>query len=283
MAPIDPRSPLDISPAEVGAAAAVHTHPYVATSAVGAASGVASLDSGGKIPQAQLPAIALVDYLGSVASQSAMLALTGQRGDWCTRTDLGLDYQLIAEPPTTLGSWRAMTYPAAPVSSVNGRIGAVTGLPEGIVRRGRRTTNSTSSASTTPVSVQRLAAPVTAGRLYRVSCPLLMVAAAAALSGYALGVHTLRITTDGSNPTATSTLLAQAHTLLATAAAADQPTAGFIRALYAPTTSHTLTVLQQFYRGQGSAALYIAGNNAYPIDLLVEDLGPDPGATGTNL
>jgi hypothetical protein len=96
----------------------------------GGASGLAQLDAGGLVPQALLPAIALTEFLGAVASQSAMLALAGQRGDWCTRTDLGVDYQLIAEPSSTLASWRAMTYPASPVSSVNGRTGAVTGLLE---------------------------------------------------------------------------------------------------------------------------------------------------------
>jgi len=38
-----------------------------------------------------------------------MLALTGQRGDWATRTDRGTDWQLIADDPTQLGSWREMT------------------------------------------------------------------------------------------------------------------------------------------------------------------------------
>ncbi|WP_064257102.1 hypothetical protein [Rhodococcus sp. 2G] len=80
----------------------------------------------GVIPQAQIPAIALTDFLGTVASQSAMLALSGQRGDWCTRTDRGTDWQLIAEPSTILTNWRERTYPASPVSSVAGRTGAVT-------------------------------------------------------------------------------------------------------------------------------------------------------------
>lgn len=91
-----------------------------------AANGVATLDSGGKIPQSQLPAIALQEFLGTVASQAAMLALTGQRGDWTTRTDLGTDWQLIAEPSTTLANWRERTYPASPVQSVDGKVGAVT-------------------------------------------------------------------------------------------------------------------------------------------------------------
>lgn len=81
---------------------------------------------GGVIPQAQLPAIAVTEFLGAVANQTAMLALAGQRGDWCTRTDTGTDWQLIAEPSSTLASWRERTYPASPVSSVAGRTGAVT-------------------------------------------------------------------------------------------------------------------------------------------------------------
>jgi len=103
---------------------------YIAASTLGQANGPASLDSGGKLPQAQLPAIALTEFLGAVGSQAAMLALSGQRGDWASRTDLGVDYQLIAEPSSTLANWRAMTYPASPVSSVNGRTGPVTGLAE---------------------------------------------------------------------------------------------------------------------------------------------------------
>lgn len=85
----------------------------------------ADLDGGGKILAAQIPAIALTDFLGAVGTQAAMLALTGQRGDWCTRTDRGTDWQLIAEPSSTLANWREKTYPASPVSSVNGRTGAV--------------------------------------------------------------------------------------------------------------------------------------------------------------
>lgn len=87
-------------------------------------------DLTGTVPQSALPAVALTEFLGAVASETAMLALTGQRGDWATRTDLGTDWQLIADNPAQLASWREMTYPASPVSSVNGRTGAVTGLAE---------------------------------------------------------------------------------------------------------------------------------------------------------
>ena len=80
---------------------------------------------GGILPQAYLPAVAMVDFLGNVGSQAAMLALVGERGDWCNRTDLGTEWQLIAEPSTSLASWQQKIYPASPVSSVAGRQGAV--------------------------------------------------------------------------------------------------------------------------------------------------------------
>lgn len=86
----------------------------------------ANLDESGKVPQAELPAIAVTDFLGNVASQTAMLALAGQRGDWCNRTDLGTEWQLIAEPSTALSSWMQKIYPASDVTSVHGRKGAVT-------------------------------------------------------------------------------------------------------------------------------------------------------------
>jgi len=82
-------------------------------------------DMSGTVPQSAIPAIAITEYLGAVASQAAMLALVGQRGDWCTRTDLGTDWQLIADNSAALASWREMTYPASPVQSVSGRTGAV--------------------------------------------------------------------------------------------------------------------------------------------------------------
>ncbi len=96
------------------------------TAEKGSANGYASLDSGGKLPQAQLPAIAITEYLGSVANQTAMLALSGQKGDWCIRTDSGAVWIITGTDPTLLGSWTAVSYPASPVTSVAGRTGAVT-------------------------------------------------------------------------------------------------------------------------------------------------------------
>lgn len=82
-------------------------------------------DLSGTVPTSALPAIAVTEYLGAAANQAAMLALAGQKGDWCTRTDLGTTWIITGDDPTQLASWTALTYPAAPVTSVNGAVGVV--------------------------------------------------------------------------------------------------------------------------------------------------------------
>ena len=71
---------------------------------------VATLDGNGKIPVAQIPAVALVDtYV--VASQTEMLALTCQVGDVAVRTDLSKTFILVAEPAATLANWQELLSP----------------------------------------------------------------------------------------------------------------------------------------------------------------------------
>ena len=94
--------------------------------ALGAANGVAALGPDGKLQESQLPAISLTDYLGEVANESAMLALTGQLGDWCIRLDTGTTWLVRAQPTSVIGSWRELSYPSAPVTSVAGRTGSIT-------------------------------------------------------------------------------------------------------------------------------------------------------------
>jgi len=88
--------------------------------------GVATLDSTGKLVSTQLPAIAFSTYLGTSANQSAMLALTGNKGDWTTRTDLGTTWLITGTDTTQLSSWTQLAYPTAPVTSVFGRTGTIT-------------------------------------------------------------------------------------------------------------------------------------------------------------
>lgn len=92
----------------------------------GQVNGVAPLDATGKLPAQYAPDIAVVDFLGVAANQAAMLAFVGQKGDWCTRSDSGTDWQIIGTNSAQLASWRQMTYPASPVASVAGLAGIIT-------------------------------------------------------------------------------------------------------------------------------------------------------------
>lgn len=97
----------------------------IATSARGAASGVASLDAGGKVPESQLPAVVISDVF-TVATQAAMLALVAERGDIAVRTDLNKTFALGAEPASTLANWVELRSPTDVVQSVAGKTGVVT-------------------------------------------------------------------------------------------------------------------------------------------------------------
>lgn len=91
----------------------------------GAANGVATLGSDGKIPTAQLPALAITDTF-VVATQAAMLALTAQTGDVAVRTDLNKSFILRGSSSSTLADWQELLTPTDLVLSVNNKTGAVT-------------------------------------------------------------------------------------------------------------------------------------------------------------
>jgi hypothetical protein len=99
---------------------------YILASQKGANSGVATLNSSGKIPNSQIPAIAITDTF-VVASEVAMLALsTAETGDVAVRTDLNKCFILQGTDPATLGDWVELLTPTDVVQSVNGQTGAVT-------------------------------------------------------------------------------------------------------------------------------------------------------------
>lgn len=82
-------------------------------------------DLTGTVPTAALPALAISDTF-PVASQSAMLALTAQRGDFAIRTDLtpNRTFILTTDSPSTLADWKEILA-AGQVTSVAGKSGAV--------------------------------------------------------------------------------------------------------------------------------------------------------------
>lgn len=97
-----------------------------ATKNVGTASGnIVSVEADGKINVNLIPSIALMDIF-EAASQSAMLAVSAQKGDICVRTDENKSYILASEPATTAANWKWLRTPDSAVVSVNGKTGAVT-------------------------------------------------------------------------------------------------------------------------------------------------------------
>jgi len=92
-------------------------------SKIGANNGIASLDSAGKIPTAQLPPVAIAQtYV--VSSQAAMLALPSDIGEIAIRTDVSKSFILTASPASTLGNWQELLTSDA-VTSVDGLTGNV--------------------------------------------------------------------------------------------------------------------------------------------------------------
>lgn len=79
----------------------------------------------GVIPTSQLPSIAITDFLGDVNSSTQMLALIGQKGDWCIRTDVNRTYFIVEEPSNILNNWRFIETSGVSVISVNNQVGVV--------------------------------------------------------------------------------------------------------------------------------------------------------------
>ena len=80
---------------------------------------------GGVVPTSQLPALAITTFLGSVANQTAMLALSGQRGDFAIRTDTGSTFVLTSDGGSSLSHWQELATPTDAIQTVNGQAGTV--------------------------------------------------------------------------------------------------------------------------------------------------------------
>lgn len=96
----------------------------VKRSEMGQPSGVATLGTDGKVPNAQIPALAIGETF-VVVSEVAMLALDAQKGDVAIRSDESKTYILSTDVPTVLANWKQILVPASPVQSVAGKTGIV--------------------------------------------------------------------------------------------------------------------------------------------------------------
>ena len=147
-----------------------------------------------------------------------------------------------------------------------------------VIARAYRSTNS--SGTTTEVGVVRLDdTPITAGRLYRVYTNSVGVDSSVANDGVRLN---LRYTTDGTTPTPSSTVLTISQTIQTNIAAAEYVV---VDATYTPASNETLSVLLTVSRATGSGTVLATGGSGAPgpIELYIEDMGDDPGDTGTEL
>jgi hypothetical protein len=117
-----------------GKAASIHTHQIADIIGLALAlmdkANVSDLQNkadlvGGVIPTSQIPAAAITEFLGDVNSEAAMLALVGQKGDWCIRTDQNRTYFIVGDNGSVLANWRFIETPASPVTSVNGQVGVI--------------------------------------------------------------------------------------------------------------------------------------------------------------
>jgi hypothetical protein len=91
----------------------------------GVANGYAPLNSGGKIPNAHIPSLAITDTF-VVASEAAMLALSSaEQGDVAVRTDIEKSFILTDNNFNQLSSWQELLSPTDLVQSVNGLQGTV--------------------------------------------------------------------------------------------------------------------------------------------------------------
>ena len=100
---------------------------YILLSTKGVANGVASLDSSGLIPSAQIPPLAKVT-VSAVANQGARLALTAEAGDIAIQSDNGQSYVLSASPASTDANWKALVGSEAVIDTVEASLIAGTGL-----------------------------------------------------------------------------------------------------------------------------------------------------------
>ncbi|MEY4278670.1 MAG: hypothetical protein RL377_674, partial [Bacteroidota bacterium] len=123
-------------------------------SKVGSANGVASLNTLGKIPSDQIPAISF-SSVKVLTSEAEMLALSSAVvGSVVIRTDINKNYVLAVANPAVLSNWIQLLTPAPPVQTVNGMTGDITITKSSI---DLANVNNTSDASK-PVSTATLTA-----------------------------------------------------------------------------------------------------------------------------
>jgi hypothetical protein len=149
----------------------------------------------------------------------------------------------------------------------------------GLIARGRRT--SSSSTVTTETGVLRVpVGALTEGRAYEISTG--PVFAHSSVTGDVV-IAQIRYTTDGSNPSTSSTLMpgTQMNRLVASASY-DEPVSCSV--VYVAAAGDNLVLLVTIQRAAGSGNAYIGADGTGKIlEVVVKDIGEDTGDVGVDL
>ncbi len=148
------------------------------------------------------------------------------------------------------------------------------------VARARRTSNSSATTSTTSVGVLRLDdVPVKAGVNYAITYKLTGDTTTATDTLRTL----IRRTTDGSTPTTSSTLLTGSggETSFSSGSSGSTLT---VTTDYTPVTDELLSLLLCIQHNLGTSSMIAqADGGIFLTEMYVDDMGDDPGNTGTSV
>ena len=166
--------------------------------------------------------------------------------------------------------------PAAVINDMSAELAARSKAGLGIVARANRTTSSSSTTSETGVlRLDNVA--VSAGRMYRIwTSPMIFQSSVA---NDLINAH-IRVNTSGTATTGSTQITGLVDT--ANSASGPQRTKG-MTALWVPSSTGVASILLSVSRDGGSGSVALNAASTYPIDLVIEDTGADPGNTGVVL
>ena len=145
------------------------------------------------------------------------------------------------------------------------------------IARTTRTSNS-SNATITEVEVLRLdGIKFTAGRTYQLHTSSLLLVSS--VTGDLIGVR-FRYSSTGT-ATSSSTELHFGDRRIPTGGTSES--FGVLARSYNPSSDETGSLLLTVARSAGTGNCQILASSAYQVELLVDDMGSDPGDTGTSL
>jgi len=146
-----------------------------------------------------------------------------------------------------------------------------------VIARAQRLTSGTATTATTAATAQKLCeldANLIAGRVYRVAAINFGVFSTAAAETQLQYTYT----TDGTTPLVTSTILTTGQV---TTPAGSIVISGSLAGLFEPGSNLTFKVLVSYWCNSGATTVNVFAGTAWPFDLVIEDLGTDPGVSGT--